>query len=55
MVEPLRHRQTKGAATDMFYLMPPRHISTLRKAAVHGHVCCWEHNGHVTPMAEVAF
>ena len=24
-----RHRQTKGAATDMFYLMPPRHISTL--------------------------
>ena len=32
MVEPLRHRQTKGAATDMFYLMPPRHISTLRKA-----------------------
>jgi hypothetical protein len=28
MVEPLRHRQTKGAATDMFYLMPPRHIST---------------------------
>jgi hypothetical protein len=30
MVEPLRHRQTKGAATDMFYLMPPRHISTLQ-------------------------
>jgi len=29
MVEPLRHRQTKGAATAMFYLMPPRHISTL--------------------------
>ena len=29
MVEPLRHRQTKGAATDMFYLMLPRHISTL--------------------------
>src|SRR6266550_7702984 len=29
MVEPLRHRQTKGAATDMSYLMPPRHISTL--------------------------
>jgi hypothetical protein len=31
MVEPLRHRQTKGAATDMFYLTPPRHISTLPK------------------------
>ena len=29
MVEPVRHRQTKGAATDMFYLTPPRHISTL--------------------------
>jgi hypothetical protein len=29
MVEPLRHRQTKEAATDMFGLQPPRHISTL--------------------------
>src|ERR1700719_1569717 len=28
-VEPLRHRQTKEAATDMFDLQPPRHISTL--------------------------
>jgi hypothetical protein len=28
MVEPLRHRQTKGAGTDMCYLKPPRHIST---------------------------
>jgi len=28
-VEPLRPPQTKGAATDMFYLTPPRHISTL--------------------------
>ena len=26
----MRHRQTKGAATDMFDLQPPRHISTLR-------------------------
>jgi hypothetical protein len=34
MVEPLRHRQTKGAATDMFYLMPPRHISTLHQTDV---------------------
>src|ERR1700737_3957695 len=32
MVEPLRHRQTKGAATDMFYLTPPRHISTLPRS-----------------------
>ena len=29
MAEPLRHRQTKEAETDMFYLKPPRHISTL--------------------------
>ena len=29
MAEPLRHRQTKGAATDMFGLPPPRYISTL--------------------------
>ena len=29
LVEPMRHRQTKGAATDMFNLQPPRHISTL--------------------------
>src|SRR5882672_2402778 len=36
MVEPLRHRQTKGAATDMFYLTPPRHISTLPIASLSG-------------------
>jgi hypothetical protein len=30
----VRHRQTKGAATDMFDLQPPRHISTLRYLAV---------------------
>ena len=29
MVEPVRHRQTKEAATDMFSLRPPRHIPTL--------------------------
>ncbi len=34
MVEPLRHRQTKEAATAMFDLQPPRHISTLHEAAV---------------------
>jgi hypothetical protein len=32
--EPVRHRQTKGAATDMFDLKPPRHISTLRYLVV---------------------
>jgi len=30
----VRHRQTKGAATDMFDLQPPRHISTLRNLVV---------------------
>jgi hypothetical protein len=34
MAEPLRHRQTKEAATDMFYLTPPRHISTLPKGEI---------------------
>jgi hypothetical protein len=29
MVEPLRHHQSKEAATDLFSLQPPRHISTL--------------------------
>ena len=30
----MRHRQTKGAATDMFGLQPLRHISTLPSADV---------------------
>jgi hypothetical protein len=30
MAELLRHRQTKGAETDMLSLTPPRHTSTLR-------------------------
>jgi hypothetical protein len=29
MADPLRHRQTNGAATDMVDLRPPRHIPTL--------------------------
>src|SRR5450830_275921 len=48
MVEPLRHRQTKGAATDMFYLTPPRHISTLHfadKPTAPGFVAYWTNNG----------
>src|SRR5215475_442378 len=36
MVELLRHRQTKEAATDMFSLKPPRHIPTLPAADVAG-------------------
>jgi hypothetical protein len=34
MAEPLRHRQTKEAVTDMFSLQPPRHISTLPIAPI---------------------
>src|SRR6266567_3211054 len=34
MVELVRHRQTKEAATDRFYLRPPRHISTLPFASI---------------------
>jgi len=34
MADPLRHRQTKGAATDMVDLTPPRHIPTLPSRAV---------------------
>jgi len=29
MADPLRHRQTNGAATDMVDLTPPRHFPTL--------------------------
>jgi hypothetical protein len=32
MVRLLRHRQTKGAATDRLILRPPRHILTLPEA-----------------------
>ena len=54
MVEPLRHRQTKGAATDMFYLTPPRHISTLPISTELGcqrHVRFAPDNGLNTDMA----
>jgi integrase len=34
MAEPVRHRQTKGAATDMFDLTRPRHTPTLPKIIV---------------------
>src|SRR5450830_850728 len=48
MVEPLRHRQTKEAATDMFCLKPPRHISTLHltdKPPAPEFVAYWTNNG----------
>jgi len=37
MVEPLRHRQTKGAETDMPGLPPPRHFPTLPEPDL----CAW--------------
>ena len=49
MVELLRHRQTKEAATDMFNLQPPRHISTLPKtdfAPPQHHFRCTSNIGH---------
>jgi hypothetical protein len=51
MAEPLRHRQTKEAATDMVSLQQPRHISTLpRLGKARG-----EHNESGVPQkAEVA-
>jgi hypothetical protein len=39
MVEPLRHRQTKEAATAMFDLQP-RHISTLHLATTADQTLC---------------
>src|ERR1700730_5837460 len=41
MADPLRHRQTKGAATDMVDLRPPRHIPTLPRAAVVARLMVW--------------
>src|SRR4051794_31513741 len=55
MVEPLRHRQTKGAATDMFYLMPPRHISTLHQPDLPPlvpHVRCQGMNGPIPEASQ---
>jgi len=55
MAEPLRHRQTKEAATDMFSLQPTRHISTLHECdlrAAPTNVRSWESNGL---SANVAF
>jgi len=48
MAEPLRHRQTKEAETDMSYLTPPRHISTLpeRTSRAGAEREPWDHIGH---------
>ena len=49
MVEPLRHRQTKEAETDMSDLQPPRHISTLPIAPFRTHAL----NGRFRGEADV--
>jgi len=41
MARLLGHRQTKGAATDIPNLLPPRHISTLQIKAVNVDVRSW--------------
>jgi hypothetical protein len=54
MAEPLRHRQTKEAETDMFYLTPPRHISTLPFASLGpraDHFRSSLHGEHAIPVA----
>ena len=40
-VEPLRHRQTKGAETDMFVLMPPApHLDSTRNQFRYNSIEC---------------
>jgi hypothetical protein len=41
MAEPLRHRQTKEAGTDMFSLKPPRHISTYMRTLLSRDIFCF--------------
>ena len=50
MVEPLRHRQTKGAATDMPGLPPPRHFPTLPYAVIQLRIL----NGSSCPFSVIA-
>jgi hypothetical protein len=45
MAEPLRHRQTKGAETDMLSLTSPRHTSTLPTPDGYGRRVC-ANSGH---------
>jgi hypothetical protein len=54
MVEPLRHRQTKEAATDMFYLKPPRHISTLPFPSVGRCLCDFRLSPDSGGIADIA-
>jgi hypothetical protein len=57
-VEPLRHRQTKEAATDMFCLTPPRHISTLHFAAfaaLQQFGRYWTNNGQLRTSALIGY
>ena len=55
MVEPLRHRQPKGAETDMFDQLP-RHISTLPEtavAALQRYVRSWSTSRHGADIVSV--
>jgi uncharacterized protein YabE (DUF348 family) len=49
MAEPVRHRQTKEAVTDMFDLQPPRHIPTLPKTVL----AALKNNGRSTRSTDI--
>jgi hypothetical protein len=49
MVEPLRHRQTKGAETDMPGLPPPRHFPTLPDAEIQTETLVRQEAGEIQP------
>ena len=51
MADLLRHRQTKGAATDMVDLTPPRHIPTLPNLVIRRAAS----NGREAPIADFPF
>ena len=46
----MRHRQTKGAATDMFGLQPPRHTPTLPRADLASALGQGSEGGQVQPI-----
>ena len=52
MAEPLRHRQTKGAATDMLNLKPLRHTPTLRIPAGRSRIAVMAGQGKIGARLE---
>ena len=54
MVEPLRHRQTKGAETDMPDLPPPRHFPTLPRTDFRRSVRFYRHRRKNSKLSVVS-